>query len=316
MASGARTTRRRRVSYPVANLRGEVSGLETVMAQVMARPRKEAVHRLRSTTRRIEAHLEVVEELAHRDSGFRVVVGEMPRVRKLLHRVRRAAGRVRDVDVARERAKEFTAGEVAPGIRREAGDLRKKLKGERKREGQDLLALLKGPGLKLQPSLEQLVDALEPVSEVGMSAVELEALTRAWYERQLKAAGLEKRQVNRMHWIRKSAKLARYMAETGLAARVVREFATVQTAGGQWHDCLNLLDMARERLGKRSELVLLLDKREAAACSAFEAQLSRWLPCWHGVGGRVEKGLSDSLQCANAGSLRLLLRASQFEPSA
>jgi len=85
----------------------------------------------------------------------------------------------------------------------------------------------------------------------------------------------EKTRVDGLHWIRKSAKLARYMAETGLAARVVREFATVQAAGGEWHDCLNLLELAEDRLGKRSELAVLLEGREAAARNAFEALIAR-----------------------------------------
>lgn len=275
MASGAKAARRRRVSYPVANLRGEVSGLETVMAQVMARPRKEAVHRLRSTTRRIEAHLEVVVELARQEPGFRVAGGEVRRVKKLLRRVRRGAGRVRDLDVARELAKTFAAGGTAPQIRRQAEDLREQLKEERKRESRDLIASLKGRGLKLQPSLEQLLISLEPVAEVGMSAVELEVLARGWHERQMKLAGLENMRMDGLHWIRKSAKLARYMAETGLAARVVREFATVQAAGGEWHDCLNLLELAEERLGKRSELAVLLKGRETAARSTFEELIAR-----------------------------------------
>lgn len=274
MKAGAKKAHRRRVSYPVANLRFEVSGLETVTAQVMARPRKEAVHRLRSTTRKIEAHLEVVEELAHQDPGFRAVGGFVKRVRKLLSRVRRAAGRVRDLDVSGDFAKECASRDASAKIRDEVRDLRAQLKVERKREERDLIALLKGRGLKLQPCLEQLLTALEPVGEVGMSAVELEVLTRAWYERQRKAAELEKTLVDRMHWIRKSAKLARYMAETGLAVRVVREFSEVQEAGGRWHDCLNLLELARARLGKRSELATLLEEREAAARKAFEALIA------------------------------------------
>lgn len=270
----AKTARRARVSYPVANLRFEVSGLETVTAQVMARPRKEAVHRLRSTTRKIEAHLEVVEVLAHQYPGFRAVDGMAKRVRNLLSRVRRAAGRVRDLDVARDFAKEGIVGKASPKLREETRDLRAKLKAERKCEERDLIALLKGRGLRLQPCLEQLLTALEPVADVGMSAVELEVLTRGWYDRQLKAAALEKTLADRMHWIRKSAKLARYMAETGLAVRVVREFAAVQVAGGLWHDWLNLVEIARKRLGKRSELATLLDERETAARIEFEEQVA------------------------------------------
>ena len=274
MTAGATPARRRRVIYPAAKLRAEVSGLESIAAQVVARPRKEAVHRLRSTTRRIEAYLEVVDALAEQEPGFKTVGADVKRVRKLLGRVRRAAGQVRDLDVAREFAKACRSGDAGPKIRGEVKKLRAQLKDDRQREERVLVALLKERGQKLQLSLERLLNALEPVGDVGMSAVELEVLTRDWYARQLKAAELQKTLEDRMHWVRKSAKLARYMAETGLAARVVKEFAAVREVGGQWHDCLNLLRVARGWLGKRSALAKLLAGREVAARSAFEAQIA------------------------------------------
>jgi len=271
MAAGAKTVRRRRASYPVANLRAEVAGLEAAMAEVMARPRKEAVHRLRTETRKIEAHLAVMAELAQQEPGFKAIERQAARVMKLLVRIRRAAGRVRDLDVQRRLAKECAAGGATRKVRREAKDLRAQLKVERQLKARDLLEKLEGRRLKLETRPKTLLEALEPVATVGMSAIDLEVLTRTWYQRQVSEAGQESNAARQMHRIRKAAKLARYMAENGLAARVVAEFAAVQEAGGRWHDWLDLLHATRQRLGKRSGLAARLKEQEAAARSSFQA---------------------------------------------
>jgi len=270
MTAGAKTARRRRVSYPVANLRVQVSALETAVAQVMARPGKEPVHGLRSVTRKVEAQLAVVGKLAEQEPGFQAVEGPVRQVEKLLDKVRRAAGQVRDRDVQHGLAQEFAGVGATAALRREVKEIRKQLRVERAGAAAELVDVLDGHGRKLAPLLEALIHALKPVEAVGMSAVEQEVMTRGWYAAQLDTARLDTKPVRGMHRIRKAAKLARYMAENGLAARVVEEFKAVQEAGGRWHDCLSLRDAARRRLGKRSELAALLTEREAAARSLFE----------------------------------------------
>jgi CHAD domain-containing protein len=155
-------------------------------------------------------------------------------------------------------------------LRGEVKDLRGQLKQERGLGAEALVAMLEGSALKLEPRLEELMDGLEPVAEVGMSAVDLEVLTRGWYESQRSAAEREAKPNDQLHGIRKAAKLARYMAENGLAERVVKEFEALQDAGGQWHDYVDLGETARRRLGKGSRLEDLLKKQEAQAMSRFQ----------------------------------------------
>lgn len=270
MAAGASSARRRRVTYPVENLRVQVSALETVMVQVMAKPRREAVHQLRSVTRKVEAHLAVLGELAGQEPGLRAVARPARRVQKLLDLVRKAAGRVRDPDVQRTLARECVQDGSAKKLRGEVKEIRAQLKVERELAAAELIDLLLGRGLKLGPRLEVLMDALKPMEAVGLSAVEQEVMTRGWYAGQLGAARQRTGSDQTLHRIRKAAKVARYMAENGLAARVVETFKKLQEAGGRWHDCLSLRDAARERLGKRSELAALLKEREVSARTSFQ----------------------------------------------
>ena len=136
-------------------------------------------------------------------------------------------------------------------------------------EAKELVTMLEAHALELEPGLEELMKALEPAAEVGLSQVELEVLVQDWYKRKRGKADLKRRPADQMHGTRKAAKLARYMAENGLEARVVKMFETVQETGGRWHDTLTLRDTARKRVGKRSGLAELMEEREAKARNEF-----------------------------------------------
>ena len=196
------------------------------------------------------------------------------RVKKLLGVVRRAAGRVRDLDVLQRLAVECIKEGATEQLESEVKEIRMQLKKERDTAAAELMKVLAARGIELEPMLEALIHALLPVETVGMSAVEQEVMTRSWYAAQLAEARKMSKPDEAMHHIRKAAKLARYMAEGGLAKRVVDEFRKLQEAGGRWHDCVCLRDVTLERLGKRSGLAALLKERETAARSSFEALLS------------------------------------------
>ena len=265
----------RRVSYPVEALRAQVTALEAAIARVLARPKKDAVHELRKSTRKIEAQLAVIAELAQQEPGFKAITQPAKRVAKLLGKLRKAAGRVRDLDVQRKLAKEEIERGTTKKIRKEAKELRRELKAERAVGAEALIEALKAHALKLEPELERLVEELEPVAKVGLSAVELEVLTRGWYQKRRGKAEREDRPAEQMHGVRKAAKLARYMVEDGgVAARVVKEFEALQEAGGRWHDSLTLRELARARLGKQSGLAELLEQRENATRSEFREMLA------------------------------------------
>ena len=274
MTARAKAALRPRVSYPVENLRVQVSALETATAQVLAKPRKDAVHHLRSTTRRIEAHLEAIEVLGQQEPGFRAVEKMATQVKKLLDRIRRAAGRVRDLDVRSNLAQECSSKSATLTLKKEVKELRASMKAKRRADAAKLREVLDGHGRKLAPKLEVLLHALQPVANVGLSTVEQEVLTRDWYAEQVRKARKGSDPTVALHDIRKAAKLARYLAENGLAGRVVNEFKALQEAGGRWHDYMSLRDAARRQLGKRSELARLAREKEMSARSAFEAMLA------------------------------------------
>ena len=257
------------VIFPVESLRGHVSALEAAVAQVLAKPRKEAVHRLRIASRRIEALLEVLAALGRQEPDFAAVEKPMKRVKDSLAAVRQAAGSVRDLDVQRRLAKEVAETGATKKIRSEAKSLSDDLRQDREVEAKELVKMLEAHALELEPGLEELMKALEPGAKVGLSQIDLEVLVQDWYKRKRGKAELKRRPDDQMHGTRKAAKLARYMAENGLDARVVKMFETVQETGGRWHDSLTLRNTARKRVGKRSGLAALMDKREADARTTF-----------------------------------------------
>jgi CHAD domain-containing protein len=255
--------------FPVESLRKHVSALEAAVAQVLAKPRKEAVHRLRIASRRIEALLEVIAALARQEPDFAAVEKPIKRVKDGLASVRRAAGSVRDLDVQRCLAKEVAVNGATKKIRGEAKELSDELRQDREVEAKELVTMLETHALELEPGLEELMQALEPAAKIGLSPIELEVLVQDWYTQRRGKAELKRKPADRMHGTRKAAKLARYMAENGLEQRVVTRFESVQATGGRWHDTLTLRDTARKRVGKRSGLAELMGEREAKARNEF-----------------------------------------------
>lgn len=273
MAPATKSAPRPRLNYPIRNLKAAAAALSDAMEQVGAKPRKQAVHQLRVCARKFEAELEVLAAAARHEPQFRIVEEQVHRVQKLLHRVARVAGRVRDLDVQRQLAKECVADGATKRLLKETKHLRGELKNEREAEAAKLVMMLVRRGRKLERRLGELLDALQPMDDLALSKVDLEVLAQEWYGNRIRSADLQPKREDRMHGIRKAAKLARYMTEGRLAARLTDRFEAVQAAGGRWHDSLTLLDAARDRLGKRSSLATLLGGHEEAARSAFEAML-------------------------------------------
>jgi len=158
-------------------------------------------------------------------------------------------------------------GGATKRLRWEIETLPGQLKDEREVQARALTQMLEREALQLEPHLESMMEELEPLA--GMPAAKLTAFIRDWYRTRVGEAESESRPERRMHGIRKAAKLARYMADGGVAAGLAKKFEAVQEAGGRWHDSLTLWAAARERLGKRSELAAVLEEREAAARLAF-----------------------------------------------
>lgn len=265
----------REEARPVEGLRQQVTALEAAMALVMGDPLKKPVHRLRTTTRRIEAQLELLGMLRGEDAGIRAALRESAKVRKLLGEVRQAAGKVRDLDVQTEMVKKAVAGESLKGLLDEAAGLEEFLDGRRRKAADALVKKLEGHALELGPKLEVMMKLLEPAQEMEVADTRLVELTRGWYERGVKAAGKEDSE-ERLHGIRKRAKLARYIAEGGgeVAAKTGAEFEELQEIGGKWHDALTLRQLAKKRLGKKAGLTEMFAVREGRALAAYKRKLA------------------------------------------
>lgn len=257
-------------AYPVQVLRAHCTELEAALELALMKPSRKPVHDLRTGTRRIEAQLELLgllEAEEPRLAGIRTRTGK---VRKLLAVVRKAAGKVRDLDVQRDLVGDALDADSNKPMIADAKHLRRKLKAERVEKAAELLKDLDGHARKLGPKLEKLLKRLEPAVGLGVPASRLQKLVRGWYDQQ--TAGAEDSH-DGLHEIRKAAKLARYMAESGDGTGMAHEFENVQQMGGAWHDSLTLRAVAHDELGKRSRLVAKFAQQEQATLHDFRATL-------------------------------------------
>ena len=81
-----------------------------------------------------------------------------------------------------------------------------------------------------------------------------------------------------LHELRKRAKLARYLAESAprsavAAQRLAKQFATLQQAGGEWHDWLVLAQVAAGELGPSATLSQRFAAHADHALHAFRRRL-------------------------------------------
>lgn len=277
--------------HPIQVLRQHVTALEAAITVTLASPKKEAVHRIRTSTRRMEAQLALLSLLP----GLPDHARRADKVLRALGKLRREAGKVRDLDVQRRLLKEApeqrseTSAEVAVlhGLKRRARSLRRTLKQRRDDRAEALQRSLKRRSPSISRKLEKLVAALEPAEQAEISRAELAELTRAWFRTNMPDTD-DITSAEGLHSVRKAAKLARYIAESAVgsagsqtegkaggqsAGDLASEFESLQQSGGDWHDLLTLSATARHELGKRDPLTRELDRRCEAALAAYQEQL-------------------------------------------
>jgi len=240
--------------YPVQNLQQALTAVEAATLLCLAKPKKEAVHALRTSVRRAEAQL----ELLTLSSGVPVHRRQANDAGRLLKKLRRAAGQVRDLDVQRKLVKQEEPEAGAHGGHAEAQHLRHYLKQQRRREAKRLLRRLHKQQSQLPLVLQSLLDALEPAESLTLNQTKLVWLVRRWYEEGTPIE-LDLKDADQLHRVRKRAKLARYLAESApstarTARRLAARFNALQEAGGTWHDWLLLSQIAEEELGRSAIL--------------------------------------------------------------
>lgn len=250
-----------RAAHPVRTLRDLVATLETAITLVQADAKSKPVHDLRTTTRRIEAQLEllaILPELPEHGKSAK-------KTRKLLRKLRRAAGRVRDLDVQRDLT-QFKS--------EEAHKLRSLFKQQRVKAVERLLEIVGTHGSKLIRTLEALLKILAPAESVAVPADQLAQVTLDWYAHQTSAP--IQRNHRELHDIRKAAKLARYMVESAGSAsthRIALVFESLQKSGGDWHDLLTLSRIAQRELGSSSPLTQSFTRRREESLAKYQREL-------------------------------------------
>jgi len=262
-------------AYPVRSLREQCTALEAAIGLVLVKPRKSSVHLLRTSTRRIEALLELLRTVEGDVKELAGLAKAVRKVKGLLAELRRAAGKVRDFDVQRSMIKEALGNGAKGRARGEAKDLRAHLKSLRRDEAAALIEELQGHARKLGPKLERLLAGLEPANDLAIAPTRLTSLIRAWYAARTEDVGGSE---EGLHDVRKAAKLARYMAESAGAVALAAEFAETQQLGGTWHDTLILSQLANEHLGRKSRVLRIVKVQEKDALDEFQQHLEAAKP--------------------------------------
>jgi CHAD domain-containing protein len=222
--------------------------LKEAISVCIQAPTPKRVHRLRTSTRRIEATLELLT--------LTVDISKLKKrskpLRRSLRKLRRAAGEVRDYDVHYDLLKAY-------GRTHDTQQLFDHLTTAREKAAHSLENLLHHHQEKVTRRLDDLESLIHPALDLDLSGAKLMGLVRSWFADEV--SNLDPEQDEDLHTLRKAAKTARYLAETGTksskaVAAVAHRFEAAQKTLGEWHDHLLLLQEANATLPKDSDTVV------------------------------------------------------------
>jgi CHAD domain-containing protein len=229
------------------------------------RPKREAVHQLRTTTRRMEALLNAAKRRRRGNVKFG---RKVDRALKALKPIRKAAGPVRDMDVQKGLLEGLlkAKGAAMPIVKRsafndEASKLQVKLKKYRKDAAAELVAAIADAEEK---ELRRISLLQADVSEIKWTSLlkEARSLERG------NARRLDTTDPTSLHDYRKGSKSARYLAEmeeSAAAKQFAKRMKKVLDGIGAWHDWMLLTQLAKETLEKSSALAKVLKKERDRA---------------------------------------------------
>jgi len=265
---------------PLAHLLPVADAFNAAVGQCIENADPEAVHRVRTGSRRLQAMLEATL----REAGPTAHALERPARAWLreLKQIRRAAGAVRDLDVQRKLLENWVGEQIPkqdaatsssetrpPEMQAEmkqAEMLDAWLKGERKHLAQGMQKQIRKRQQGLAKGQGALFTAItrvplgRSVAPRSADAVALEEFVRA-------SDAMPLLHAENLHDFRKATKKARYVAEVGAEGNsgVAKALKRVQDAIGEWHDWLCLGEEAKAALGQ--------DAPELTA--AFKAEIER-----------------------------------------
>jgi CHAD domain-containing protein len=258
----------------VEQLREQAKRLEAALSVGVATPTSKAVHELRSSTRRVEAQLELLAMI----HGLPSYKPEAQKVHRRLEKLRRIAGKVRDCDVQDKLLKDedhaFSSAVEAPADLGKTQDkLRKRIAEVRQRRERKLLAAIQQQLPKLTRNTESLLATLKPAKELEVPVDDLLATIERKMERMLRSP---EHGEDHLHDLRKVAKRARYQCE-GMpgpqAAAMARRLENLQDAGGAWHDLLDLATVCHKQLGAEHPLSRVLEHLRDERLDTYLANL-------------------------------------------
>jgi CHAD domain-containing protein len=258
-------------AYPIQRLREQATALEAALTVCLAKPAPRAVHRLRTSTRRIEAQLLLLDQL----KGLPRHRREAEKLRKWLKKLRGLAGTVRDFDVQRK----LISSQLTPKTAADARRLRSDLKKQRDNEAEALVGVLERRSSKVSLAMERLLEVLKPAEDLEVPATQLVELARGWFARNHRRAASTEKQ---LHTTRKVAKLVRYIAEgapeSARAKKLAKDFENIQQAGGEWHDWLQLAGVAGDEFKKDHPLVQVFEHECGKSYGAYCRKLAKLEP--------------------------------------
>ena len=236
-------------AHPIIALREHASALEAAITVCLAEATPQAVHKIRTETRRIEALL----DLLRLQKGLPSYRQKAVKLLRQLKKLRRAAGRVRDLDVQQKLIEDHEP-DYNNKAQREAHKLGQSREQERKRAARKLLKQLAKRQLKIAVRLEAVLKALKPAEDLQLNPTDLLQQVDQHF-RGLHALIIRNPSDEHLHSIRKAAKLARYQAELAAgsttAKRTAKAYKSLQEAGGHWHDWHQLSAIAADELGDK-----------------------------------------------------------------
>ncbi len=235
------------------------SGLNRQLTKLAAKPKPNSVHRFRTNGRRLEV---VLAEFASGASRNR------KKLLKMLVRLRKKAGKARDLDVQIALLRSLKMPEGA----RHKSQLMQTLMDERaQREKKLIQAFDKKTVRELQKRLKRAASGLEIREQEG------------WAKAKDMLSGLGRQSdpvtERTLHQYRILGKRMRYLAELSDAdpdARAaVAQLKKMQDLLGEWHDWLKLMQRARSLFCRRAQL--------PAGGVSGEFDTSQIPPCRHGA---------------------------------
>jgi|HubBroStandDraft_5_1064220.scaffolds.fasta_scaffold04507_2 CHAD domain-containing protein len=265
------------VANPVEQLREQAKRLQAALSVGVASPTAKAVHALRSSTRRVEAQLELLTTL----EGLPPYRPIAQKVLRRLEKLRRVAGRVRDCDVQDKLLKDedhamSSAVEAPSDIQSTQEKLRKRVGKDRQRNESKLIAAIERQLPKLARNTEELLAALKPATELEVPVDELLATIEHNMERMLRS---DEKGEEHLHDVRKAAKRARYQCESipgPQAASMAKRLEDLQDAGGAWHDLLDLATASHDEFGAEHPLSRVLEQLRDERLESYLADLENF----------------------------------------